>query len=748
MRGKVNILLVDDKPEKLLALEAVLEDLGQNIVRAYSGREALRAILQQDFAVILLDVNMPDMDGFETAALIRQRKNSEHIPIIFITAFTDEMHVARGYSLGAVDYMQAPIVPEVLRTKVAVFVDLYVKTDQVRRQADALRRRANQLQRLAAASVAIHRAPSLERMLQTVTETARELIGAHQAITLYVHDGAATPGQKPHKSLSFTSFSDRYATWRTRRIQLDQIATTIVATGRTAARLTEAELRDHPDWEAVRNADIPPIHGGMLAAPLLRREGGANLGVIYLADRYEGDFTHDDEAIAVQLAQMASTAAENITYAEERETNRVKDEFLATLSHELRTPLNAILGWTQLLRLETLNNEATHGVDVIERNAKAQTKLIEDLLDVSRITTGKLRLNVKPTPLTGVVQSALDVVRPAAEAKQITLACEIAPGATEGADVIHGDPDRLQQVVWNLLANAVKFTPNGGRVRAILRVVGEAVGQQRQAEIAVEDNGPGIASEFLPYVFDRFRQADASSTRSHGGLGIGLTIVRHIVELHGGEVRAESAGEGRGATFVVRLPLDASAVKPAAQPAHDPDPAEPSSKSEAIAAPVAHPPAVAKPARPPGLNNGRHDLHGLQILVIDDEPDAREMVGRILTRAGAQVQLAGGVREALERFGRSRPHVVFSDIAMPEHDGFDLIRRLRELPPEAGGSVPAVALTAYAREEDRVRTLSAGFDMHLAKPVEPDDLISAASHLCAAELAKSNGAATPQGVAV
>src|SRR5688572_26033268 len=364
---KVNILLVDDKPEKLLSLEVVLEDLHQNIVRAYSGREALRALLSQEFAVILLDVNMPGMDGFETASLIRQRRNSEHTPIIFVTAFGDDTHSAQGYQLGAVDYILTPVVPEVLRSKVAVFVDLFKKSQQVSRQAESLRRRATQLQKLAQASLAINSALSIERMLQTITDTARDIVGSHQAITLFIHD--AGTDKRAARTKAVCSFSDRYGEWRKRDLELSPIARTIVAQSRTATRMTSCELHAHPDWEIVRQLDIPPINGGMLAAPLCGRDG-TNLGVIYLSDRFDdGDFSGDDEAVLVQLAQMASIAIENTIYAEEREANRIKDEFLSTLSHELRTPLNAILGWTQLLRAEELTGETKHGLDVIERNA-------------------------------------------------------------------------------------------------------------------------------------------------------------------------------------------------------------------------------------------------------------------------------------------------------------------------------------------------------------------------------------------
>jgi signal transduction histidine kinase len=703
-----SILIVDDRPEKLLALEAVLEDLGPSIVRAYSGRDALRQVLAQDFAVILLDVNMPGMDGFETAALIRQRKSSEHVPIIFITAFGDEMHASRGYELGAVDYILAPVVPEVLRTKVGVFVDLFRKSQQLRRQADWLRAQAEQLHKLTAASLAINSALSVDQMLRVVNDTARQIIGAHQA------GAVALLGPGRNRVLRVASFSDKFngaAQSCCPLMEATDAWRTVQQSGK-AMRLTQAEVERVARWaepasdpmriglppSALAPVTAPPMRG-WLAAPLTSRDGH-NMGIVQLSDKYEGDFTNDDEAILIQLAQMASIALENSLYAEEREANRIKDEFLATLSHELRTPLNAILGWTQLLRsdggrLPSDPGEITHGLEVIERNARSQAKLIEDLLDVSRITTGKMRLHMKPTEIGKVVHAAADVVRPAAEAKNITVDCRLDEDAAVA--VIAADPDRLQQVFWNLLSNAVKFTPARGRITCHLRRDGDDLA------LRVSDTGAGIDPKFLPCVFDRFRQADSSSTRSQGGLGIGLTIVRHIVELHGGTVRAESAGEGTGATFTVTLP-----VTPAATTHPDASPASPAASAHAAAA------TLARPA----------DLRGLKVLVVDDDADAREVLREMLSRVGVDVATAASAAEAFTLLDSRRPHVILSDIAMPEEDGFSLVRRVRSLAPEAGGRIPAVALSAYARDEDRRQSLAAGFQAHLAKPVEPHELVS------------------------
>jgi signal transduction histidine kinase len=691
MSRKANILLVDDKPDKLLALEVVLSDLDVTLVRATSGREALRCLLHDEFAVILLDVNMPSMDGFETAALIRQRRTSRDTPIIFITAFADEIHMARGYSVGAVDYILAPVIPEVLRTKVRVLVDLYQQRQLLEDQAEQQRHRAGQLQRLAAAALAINSSRSLQGLLRTVADSARDTIGAHQAITLFLPAGAA----RAPRSEAVGSFSDKYEDWRDRPLRLDMAAQTQVARSPVAVRMTQAQLERHPDWEIVRHLEVPPIHG-MMAAPLVSA-GSRSLGLIYVSDKNEGEFTEDDEAILIQLAQMASIAIENSLYAEERESNRLKDEFLATLSHELRTPLNAILGWTQMLRSgPAAEADVSHGLEVIERNVKAQSRLIEDLLDVSRITTGKLRLNVRAMELAPVVEGAIESARPTAEAKRITLESDF-PADAGG---ITGDPDRLQQVVWNLLSNAIKFTPAGGKVRV---EVERAAGR---IKIRVTDTGKGIHPGFLPYVFDRFRQADSSTTRSHGGLGLGLAIVRHLVELHGGTVHADSDGEGRGSTFTVDLPEHATTplVAPSARPING------------------HPPA-------PHAPEIAFDLTDLKILAVDDEPDARELIRHVLTRTRANVSVAGSVREAIEAFERHPPDVLVSDIGMPDEDGYCLIREVRERSAERGGKIPAIALTAYVRDDDRARMLAAGFTAHVPKPVEPAELIRVISHI-------------------
>jgi PAS domain S-box-containing protein len=389
-------------------------------------------------------------------------------------------------------------------------------------------------------------------------------------------------------------------------------------------------------------------------------------------------------------------AREQAARAEAERANRLKDEFLATLSHELRTPLTAILGWARMLADGFVREEMlADALGIIYRNARSQAQLIDDLLDVSRIITGKLRIEVRPVDLAPVVEAAVAVVRPAASAKRVQLQTVFEPGT----GLIAGDPERLQQVVWNLLSNAVKFTPNGGRVQVRLGRVNSRV------EVAVSDTGAGIAPEFLPHVFDRFRQADMGTTRRHGGLGLGLAIVRHLVELHGGTVGAESAGEGLGTTFRMTLPVLSS--------------------SDAAAGGAAAPTHFGAGEAPSALPS----LEGVKVLAVDDEPHGRALITEVLRRCGAEVVAVSSAREALEVLQAWRPHVLLSDIGMPGMDGYMLIRRVRELTEEQGGRTPAAALTAYAGAEDRARSLASGFQLHVAKPVEPAELAAVVASL-------------------
>ncbi|MFL6209471.1 MAG: PAS domain S-box protein [Pyrinomonadaceae bacterium] len=455
-----------------------------------------------------------------------------------------------------------------------------------------------------------------------------------------------------------------------------------------------------------------------LAVPIVSRSGEV-YGGLFFGHPEEGVFNERAARIIEGLASQAAVAMDNARlfdaaqraraeaeqsaeekerlYREAQESNRLKDEFLATVSHELRTPLTAIMGWAHMLRTGELGSDsARKAIETIERNARAQSQLIDDLLDVSRIITGKLRIDVRQVDPNSFVEAAIEAVRPAAEAKGVRVQKIMDTGVTS----VSGDPVRLQQVVWNLLSNAIKFTPRGGKVQVRLERVNSHI------EIAVNDTGAGIAPGFLPHVFDRFRQADQRTTRQHGGMGLGLAIVRHLVELHGGTVRAESAGEGQGSTFTVLLP-----VAPVYQ--------------TAVEGVRVHP--AARDTLPSFDCADR--LDGLKVLVVDDEPDTRELLQAGLGQCGADVTVAASAAEALEAMQMVTPDLLISDIGMPGEDGYELIRRVRTLPDESISRVPAIALTAYARVEDRMQALRAGYQMHVPKPVEMAELVAVAASL-------------------
>lgn len=548
-----SILLVDDHAENLLALEAILEDLGYQLVRAHSGREALRQLLNREFALVLLDAAMPEMDGYETAALIRAREKTRETPIIFLTAnYTSESHMSRGYAVGAVDYLLKPYAPEVLRSKVNAFVEIYTKQRLLKEEAHALRE-------------------------------ARDTL--------------------------------------------------------------EERIRERTAQLAHANRDL---------AVMLERE------------------------------KMARGAAESI--------NRLKDQFLATLSHELRTPMNAILGWAHMLDSRTMSaDKVARAATIIKSNAKAQVQLIEELLDVSRMIGGRIALTLEPVDVCSIVDAVVESARPDAEAKGLRLKAVVPP-----LPPLIADKGRLRQIVWNILSNAVKFTPEGGEIRVELH------GGDGEMHFVVADTGVGIDADFLPHVFERFAQADSSSTRSHGGLGLGMAIVHHLVDLHGGAVQADSPGPNQGATFTVRLPIRTPAVD-------EPLPVPGKERADLENTPIDQLPS----------------LHGVAVLVVDDEPSAREVIATILSARGARVVTAGSAAEALAAVESESPDVIVSDIGMPGQDGYSLIRAIRSRGPHRGGQIPAIALTAYASARDSVAALAAGFHRHLAKPIVPMELVSA-----------------------
>lgn len=560
-------------------------------------------------------------------------------------------------------------------------------TEQVRLRTIA-REHAINTEHLAQVGAVVASSLDRDTIVQKVTDMATELTGAEIGAFFYivrdVHTGAAHVLHKlsgPGKD-SFSPSVDPDL----------QGAFGSVFRGEQPVRFTDVG-EDSPLGEAEPLFGLPvgdlPVRS-YLAVPVKGRSRELAGGLMFGHSR-AGVFTDQHERLASGVASWAAVALENASlYVEAREANRMKDDFLAVLSHELRTPLNAIVGYARLLRAGVLAEEkAARGLEILERNANALTQIVEDVLDVSRIVAGKLRLDVQPVELPLVVDNAVATVQPAADAKGVRMQTIIDPRIGP----VSGDPDRLQQVVWNLLTNAVKFTPRNGRVQVRLERANSHV------EIAVSDTGVGIAPEFLPFVFDRFRQAEAGTTRKTGGLGLGLAIVRNLVEMHGGTVEVASGGQGQGATFRIMLPLM-----------------------------IVHPPVIdAKREHPTTSRLERlkelEGLRGVRVLAIDDEHDALTLLRVVLEAAGAEVTTFGSPVKALERLASLQPDVIVVDLGMPEMDGFELIRRVRAFDDPRVRDVPAAALTAFARSDDRTRALKSGFEMHLAKPVDPGELV-------------------------
>ncbi|GAB4380921.1 MAG: response regulator [Elainellaceae cyanobacterium] len=691
---RANILLVDDQPENLLALEAILGELNGNLVKATSGEKALRCLLSQDFAVILLDVQMPDMDGFEVAKLIRQRQRSRETPIIFLTAFsTSEPFLFKGYALGAVDYLIKPIAPNVLKSKVAVFIDLFNKTKALQQQTAQLE--------------------AINTELQMSEERFRSL-STCSPVGVFVTDVSGTctyTNPRFQTVCGFSTSSELSSNWlkAVHPDDCDRATATWLAYLQTGQEYLQ-EFRFQTEngkqrWAQVRAARMLSDQGKFLG----------HVGTIEdISERKQA------EAAAAQIMR------EQVARQEAEAANRMKDEFIAILSHELRTPLNSILGWSRLLHSRKCDESmVSRAIDIIERNAKSQAKLIEDILDVSQIVRGKLQLNCYPVNLTSITQSTLETVQPLAEAKEIVFSSNLADYPNLR---VLGDSGRLEQVIWNLLTNAVKFTPPGGKIEVRLdKVVGHhasANGKKpnlspitshplpianappsitHYAQLQVIDSGIGINSEFLPYVFDRFCQADSTTTRSHGGLGLGLSIVRYLVEQHQGLVYADSQGEGQGATFTIQIPLLLEAEQGNGKPDTNSD------------------------------RNGSQDsrLSNLHVFIVDDDPDAQEFLAFLLQNEGATVSTASSATEALQILESLEPALLLCDISMPDMDGYSLIRKIRTQLPEPQAQIPAIALTAHARVSDQEQALTAGFQKHFPKPIDPDQLLEAIEQVIA-----------------
>jgi len=829
--AKASVLVVDDTRSNLLALAAVLGPLGVRVVQTQSGREAIERVKEEEFAVLLLDVQMPEMDGFEVATRIRATENGRELPIIFLTALhRDESYVRRGYAVGAADYVTKPFDADMLRARVKAFVDLFQQRETVRRaqvaqrtrERDDAMRRAVVFERIATAALEttdlrefLH---ELLQILLSVTEVAdsasvllrsgdelhvQASAGAHEepldaSPVVRIGEGFAgriaasqrameisepshANGMGPLLSARGTralfgvpllnegvvlgvaqvgsthasSFTERdkrllqavagRAAWAVSKHQERARVHSIVnaapaliaifhgperrlelanpsfsklfggpaATGERVSQrvsgvaihpcITEALDHVHrtgdPQFVPELSIEGSGAQAGerrflnLTAQPLLGASGVRDSVLVFAVD-VTAEVRARQEIEAHQLERSRLLERERNARQEAETASRAKDEFLATISHELRTPLNAVLGWTARARAKA-PPELDRALVIIERNAQSQARIIEDMLDLSRIISGRLRLEVRPISLRDPIYGAIEAVRPAAEAKGVQLDVE-----SIEAVQLNADPDRLQQIVWNLVSNAIKFTPRGGRVTV------SAERDPDKVKISITDTGQGMEPHFLAQAFEPFRQADGSTTRRHGGLGLGLSIVRQLVQAHGGITHASSPGVGAGSTFEVELPLWPIAAVLA-------EPGAPSSGTGTHAR--------------PGADGTR--LDGLSVLVIDDEEDARALLVEVLSERGAQVWSADSAAAALEQFGRAIPDLVVSDIGMPEADGYTLIQQIRALPALAGGLTPAIALTAYARAEDIERAFAAGFQRHLAKPVDAERLIKLLSSL-------------------
>ena len=588
--------------------------------------------------------------------------------------------------------------------------------DQVKRAEQALREESHALELLNNTGTILASTRDLRSLMQAATDAAAGVCGARfgafyhvgqqgsgTLFSLYTLAGATSSGFQEVGGLDVGALFGP-------GLRADGLV-----------RLGDLRAESNHAWD-VPQFGLPGGHPAVrsyMAVPVVARSGEP-LGTMFFGHPEPDVFSARSERIVSGIAAQAAIAVDNIRLvdaasraaqertvllenerearAEAERTSQMKDEFLATLSHELRTPLSAILGWSQVLRRGSRDGaDLTRGLSTIERNARAQAQLIEDLLDMSRITSGKVLLDMQTLDPASFIDAAIETVRPAADAKAIRIERRYVAGGAHGPITVAGDPGRLQQVIWNLLTNAIKFTPRDGNVAI------EVAQHGGQVAITVRDNGVGVRPEFITHVFERFRQADASMTRRHGGLGLGLSIVKHLVEQHGGTVRAESAGEGLGASFTVELPLAKAAPRSARA-------AMIRSEPEAASAP---PDVLVR------------DLTGLSVLVVDDDRDARELIARILADCHASVRLAGSAREAFDMLRANPPDLLISDLGMPDVDGLELLSWVRALPRDAGALVPAIALTAFARSEDRLTALEAGFSAHISKPVEQSELMAA-----------------------
>jgi signal transduction histidine kinase/response regulator RpfG family c-di-GMP phosphodiesterase len=729
---KVNILLVDDQPSNLLSLEAILSTLRQNLIKARSGREALRCLLDNDVALILLDVQMPGMDGLETAALIRQRERSQHTPIIFLTAYEHtDVQLFEGYSLGAVDFLTKPFMPEVLRSKVSVFVELYRKTEKIKRQAELLRaqqetehqhRLAEERQRWEMERLRLEAA----REKQVAEELARnvdERIGVEKELRAVKDELAVQLADmtclhqlsiRLSKTLELQPLLDEVVRAATELVRTDLGLLRLIDPERKALRLctsrglTEEYLRrfEHlplgvGPWgraikshepEVVANVNADPHFGPFLdiartggfqavcCVPLLTRADDI-IGTLTIFFREPRQLSEAELRVLQLYCRQAAEVLDNARlYNEIQDANRRKDEFLAMLAHELRNPLAPLLNALHILRLPNQPADVGEQVrDIAERQVHHLAHMVDDLLDVSRITRGKIQLRKETLEISDLICRVRDGVQGAVEEKDHRLDVTL-PGEPV---YLEADPTRLEQILTNLLNNAIKYTEPGGRIALTAeRDNGDVV-------LRVRDTGVGIAPEMLPTIFDLFIQGDRSLARSQGGLGIGLSLVRSLVQLHGGSVQATSEGLGKGSEFCIRLP--ALVDRPAPAPVD----------------------GEGSPSHP---SAGRR----VRILVVDDNDAAADSLAMLLRLWGHEVHTVYDGTTALEAASTQRPELVFMDIGLPGMDGYEVARLLRQRWDR--NKMVLVAITGYGQEEDRRRAREAGFDLHMVKPVDPDQL--------------------------
>jgi signal transduction histidine kinase/DNA-binding response OmpR family regulator len=693
-----NILIVDDRDDKLLVFRTVLEELNQNLVTMQSGEDALRWLLENDCAVILLDVNMPGMDGFETAHMIRARPRSAHIPIIFITGYADEMHTARGYSLGAVDYILSPVVPSILRSKVGVFVQLFNLREEASRKADEHIALAREQAARAAAEAATRRASFLaeaskilsssldvDSLMTRATRLLVPVLADFSAITLAEGtasssaQGACAPECKP-EVLRNAIGDDPVWTGAIEEV---------LATGRQ--KIIARHSFDIGEASTGDAQSCPPrldriqwTSGRLAVLPLVAR--GKTHGVLSLAFAASGTRFGDAEiALASDLAARVAMAMDNcLLFRKIQEADRRKDEFLATLSHELRNPLAPMRTALHSMRLSGLwPAKGRPLLEMLERQIEHMSHLVDDLLDIARITQGKIQLRKEKVDLAAKIMRVLETCRTPLEEAGHQL-CVSLPRESVW---VEGDRVRLQQIIENLLTNAIKYTNRGGRIEVCLGT------EQGDAVIRVRDTGVGIEPEMLPKIWEMFTQATSRSDQARSGLGIGLSLVKQLVHLHAGSIAAASEGLGTGSEFTVRLPLTTAAENENAR---------------------------AEPARAARTEKMEASRVARRILVVDDNVDAAESLAVLLGIWGHEVQVAHDGVAALELAPKFDPELVFLDIGLPEMNGYDVARHLRQ---DTGlTKAKYIALSGYGTEHDQRRSREAGFDLHLVKPVDPRSL--------------------------